>query len=67
VNKELKRSSGVIGAFSNHNSLLRLAGSLHRDIDKEGIAGRRCLSLSSEITSLITGAEITAEYVHYLF
>ena len=61
VNKELKRRSRVIGAFPNDNSLLRLAGSLLMDINEEWITGRRYLSLSSEMSSLDTGAEITAD------
>jgi putative transposase len=60
VNKELKRRSRSIGAFPNDSSLLRIAGSILMDINEEWITSRRYLSDLGEISSLDTGAEITA-------
>jgi putative transposase len=48
VNKELKRRSKVAGAFSNAESLMRLAVSILIDINEEWITGRRYLSMECE-------------------
>jgi transposase-like protein len=45
INKELKRRSRVAGAFSNDESLLRLAVCIMMDINEEWITGRRYLSV----------------------
>jgi putative transposase len=45
INKELKRRSRVVGAFSNDESLLRLAVCIMMDINEEWITGKRYLSL----------------------
>jgi transposase-like protein len=45
INKELKRRSRVAGAFSNDESLLRLAVCIMIDINEEWITGKRYLSL----------------------
>lgn len=45
INKELKRRSRVAGAFSNDESLLRLAICIMMDINEEWITGRKYLSL----------------------
>jgi len=45
INKELKRRSRVAGAFSNDESLLRLAACIMMDINEEWITGRRYLSV----------------------
>jgi putative transposase len=45
INKELKRRSRVVGAFSNDESLLRLAVCIMMDINEEWITGRRSLSV----------------------
>ena len=45
INKELKRRSRVAGAFSNDQSLLRMAVCLMMDINEEWITGRKYLSL----------------------
>jgi putative transposase len=45
INKELKRRSRVAGAFSNDQSLLRVAVCLMMDINEEWITGRKYLSL----------------------
>jgi transposase-like protein len=58
---ELKRRSTQIGAFPNNNSLFRLAYSFLVDINEEWITDRRFLSLTSELSSLDIGAEITAD------
>ncbi len=44
INKELKRRSRSVGAFSNDESLLRLAVCILMDINKEWITGIRYLS-----------------------
>ncbi|MCD6254254.1 MAG: transposase [Thermotogae bacterium] len=41
VNKELKRCSGVVGAFPNEKSLMRLAMAILIDINEERLTGRR--------------------------
>lgn len=41
LNKELKRRSRAIGAFSNDALLLRLAGTILMDINEERITGQR--------------------------
>lgn len=61
VNRELKRRSKKIGAFPSDASLLRLAGSILIDINEEWITGSRYLSLKSEMISLDTVADFTAE------
>jgi len=45
INKELKRRSRVAGAFSNDQSLLRMAVCPMMDINEEWITGRKYLSL----------------------
>ena len=45
INKELKRRSRVAGAFSNDESLLRLAVCIMMDINEEWVTGRRYLSV----------------------
>jgi transposase-like protein len=45
INKELKRRSRVAGAFSNDESLLRLAVCIMMDINEEWVTGRRYLSI----------------------
>jgi putative transposase len=45
INKELKRRSRVAGAFSNDESLLRLAVCIMMDINEEWMTGNRYLSL----------------------
>jgi putative transposase len=45
INKELKRRSRVAGAFSNDQSLLRVAVCLMMDINEEWMTGRKYLSL----------------------
>jgi transposase-like protein len=60
LNKELKRRSRAIGAFSNDASLLRLAGTILMDINEEWITGQRYLSGSEVIVCQDTRAEFTA-------
>ena len=43
INRELKRRTRVVGAFPSDQSLLRLAGSILRDINEEWITGKRYL------------------------
>jgi len=45
INKELKRRSRTAGAFSNDQSLLRLAVCIMMNINEEWITGNRYLSL----------------------
>jgi transposase-like protein len=45
INKELKRRSRVAGAFSNDQSLLRMAVCLMMDINEDWMTGRKYLSL----------------------
>jgi transposase-like protein len=45
INKELKRRSRVAGAFSNDQSLLRMAVCIMMDINEEWMTGRKYLSL----------------------
>jgi transposase-like protein len=45
INKELKRRSRSAGAFSNDQSLLRIAVCILMDINEEWITGRKYLSL----------------------
>jgi transposase-like protein len=45
INKELKRRSRAAGAFSNDQSLLRLAVCIMMNINEEWITGNRYLSL----------------------
>ena len=45
INKELKRRSRTAGAFSNDQSLLRLAVCIMMNINEEWITGYRYLSL----------------------
>jgi len=60
LNKELKRRSRTIGAFSNDASLLRLAGTILMDINEEWITGQRYTSGSDVIVCQDTRAEFTA-------
>ena len=60
LNKELKRRSRAIGAFSNDASLLHLAGTILMDINEEWITGQRYLSGSEVIVCQDTRAEFTA-------
>ncbi len=43
INRELKRRTRVVGAFPSDQSLLRLAGSILRNINEEWITGKRYL------------------------
>jgi transposase-like protein len=45
INKELKRRSRVLGAYSNDKSLLRVAVCIMMDINEDWITGKRYLSL----------------------
>lgn len=45
INKELKRRSRSVGAFSNDQSLLRIAVCIMIDINEEWMTGRKYLSL----------------------
>jgi putative transposase len=45
INKELKRRSRVAGAYSNDESLLRVAVCIMMDINEDWITGKRYLSL----------------------
>ena len=45
INKELKRRSRVAGAFSNDQSLLRVAVCIMMDINEDWVTGKRYLSL----------------------
>lgn len=45
INKELKRRSRAAGAFSNDQSLLRIAVCIMMDINEEWMTGRKYLSL----------------------
>jgi putative transposase len=45
INKELKRRSRVSGAYSNDQSLLRVAVCIMMDINEDWITGKRYLSL----------------------
>ena len=44
INKELKRRSRVAGAFSNDESLLRLAVCIVMDINEEWVTGKKYLT-----------------------
>ena len=44
INKELKRRSRVAGAFSNDESLLRLAVCIIMDINEEWVTGKKYLT-----------------------
>ena len=48
INKELKRRTRVVGAFPSEQSLLRLAGSILRDINEEWITGKRYLLMDED-------------------
>ena len=48
INKELKRRSRAVGAFSNDESLLRMTVCIMMDINEEWITGKRYLSLEDE-------------------
>jgi len=43
INRELKRRTRVVGAFPSDQSLLRLAGSILRNINEEWVTGKRYL------------------------
>jgi transposase-like protein len=61
VQKEIKRHTKKVGAFTNDASLLRLAVSILIDINEDWITGNRYLSVKSEMISLDTGcADFTA-------
>jgi len=45
INKELKRRTRVVGAFTNADSLLRLAGAILMNINKESVTGRKYLTV----------------------
>jgi transposase-like protein len=45
INKELKRRSRVAGAYSNDQSLLKVAVCIMMDINEDWITGKRYLSL----------------------
>jgi len=60
VNKEIKRRTKKVGAFTNDASLMRLAVSILIDINEEWITGNRYLSVKSEMISLDTVADFTA-------
>ena len=49
INKELKRRSRVAGAFSNDQSLLRVAVCIMMDINEDWITGKRYLSLGLDV------------------
>ena len=44
INKELKRRSRVSGAYSNDQSLLRVAGCIMMDINEDWVTGNRYIS-----------------------
>lgn len=44
INKELKRRSRVVGAFSNDDAFIRLGVSILIDINEEWVTGKRYLS-----------------------
>ena len=48
VNKELKRTTKVVGVLPNEEVLLRLVGSILMDINKEWVTGRRYLTMEKE-------------------
>lgn len=60
VNKEIKRRTKKVGAFTNDASLMRLAVSILIDINEDWITGNRYLSVKSEMISLDTVADFTA-------
>lgn len=45
INRELKRRTRVVGAFPSEQSLLRLAGSILRNINEEWVTGKRYLPM----------------------
>jgi len=45
INKELKRRTRVVGAFTNEESLLRLAGAILMDINEEWVTGKKYLTM----------------------
>ena len=45
INKELKRRNRVVGAFTNEDSLLRLAGAILMDINEEWVTGKKYLTM----------------------
>ena len=59
LNKELKRRSRTIGAFPNHASLLRLAGTICMEIKEEWITSRMYLSGSDVIVCQDTRVEFS--------
>ncbi len=48
INKELKRRTKVVGAFPCEAALLRLAGAILMNINKEWETGTRYLSMNEE-------------------
>ncbi len=51
VAKELKRRARVIGVFPDEQSLIRLAGCILMDINKEWLLGRRYLNMDEFLES----------------
>jgi len=45
INKELEWRSRVVGAFTNEDSLLWLAGAILMDINEEWVTGRKYLTM----------------------
>jgi transposase-like protein len=45
INKELKRRTSVVGAFTNDDSLLRLAGAVLMDVNDEWVTGSKYLTM----------------------
>ena len=58
INKELKRRTRVVGAFPNDGALLRLGVTILTDINKEGLTGRKHLSMIEERMGVDTRLEI---------
>lgn len=47
INREIKRSAGVVGIFPNGDAMVRLAGALMRETNDEWAVARRCMSLET--------------------
>jgi transposase-like protein len=66
IRKELKRRTRVAGAFSNDESLLRLAVSIMMNINEEWITGNRYLSMEEwSYHEYKANEKITAILAHY--
>ena len=63
INRELKRRTRVVGAFPSDQSLLRLAGSILKDINEEWITGKRYL-LDGRVT-VIRGNRTREKLQHF--